>query len=97
MLYRHREQNHVKVARVGLAISKRHCKKSTGRNRIKRQVRESFRAHQGVLAGLDIVVMNQPDAATASNKALTDSLEKHWLRCRKDVTGRPGTSEMDQA
>lgn len=41
--------------------------------------------------------MNQPDAATASNKALTDSLEKHWLRCRKDVTGRPGTSEMDQA
>jgi ribonuclease P protein component len=33
-------------ARLGLAISKKHCRKSTSRNTIKRIVRESFRQHQ---------------------------------------------------
>lgn len=92
VLYRHRENNHDKVARVGLAISKRHCKQSAGRNRIKRQVRESFRHHKCELAGLDIVVMNQPDAANASNRELTTSLANHWRRCCRNQANEPGSS-----
>ena len=67
-------------ARLGLAISKKHCKKASARNRIKRVVRESFRLHQGDLQGLDIVVINQPAAALASNPELGESLESHWQR-----------------
>lgn len=69
------------VARLGLAIAKKHCRHATGRNRIKRVVRESFRRHQASLAGLDVVVINQPDATTAGNKQLFDSLAGHWERC----------------
>jgi len=71
------------TARLGLAISKKHCRRATARNRIKRLIRESFRQQQAELAGLDIVVMNQPAAANASNRQVFDSLESHWQRCRK--------------
>ena len=63
-----------------MAIAKKHCKQATARNRIKRIVRESFRHHQALLAGLDIVVMNQPAARLANNQDLFASLEQHWRR-----------------
>ena len=69
------------TARLGLAISKKHCRKATGRNRLKRIIRESFRLHQLELHGLDIVVMNQPAATLASNRDLVASLEQHWKNC----------------
>jgi ribonuclease P protein component len=70
-------------ARLGLAISRKHCRHATGRNRIKRIIRESFRQHQGDLAGLDIVVLNQPAAAAAGNETLFESLNKHWQKCMR--------------
>jgi len=70
-------------ARLGLAISKKHCRHATARNRIKRLVRESFRQQQDMLAGLDIVVINQPAAAKASNEEVFESLDEHWRRCCK--------------
>ena len=71
------------IARLGLAISKKHCRQATGRNRIKRVVRESFRQHQAELAGLDVVVINQPTASSAANRQLFDSMAAHWQRCEK--------------
>ena len=68
-------------ARLGLAIGKKNCKLATRRNRLKRIVRESFRQHREQLKRLDIVVINNPGATRASNKALFDSLEHHWRRC----------------
>ena len=76
-------RNNAELARLGLAISKKNCRQATARNRIKRIVRESFRLHQDELAGLDIVVMNQPAAKTGSNGQLFDSLTGHWTRCEK--------------
>ena len=76
-------KNDKDIARLGLAISKKHCRKAHSRNRIKRIVRESFRQHQALLAGLDVVVINQPPAATAANRPLFDSLAGHWQRCEK--------------
>lgn len=70
------------VARLGLAISKKNCKLAVGRNRIKRVVRESFRRHQEELAGIDIVVLNQPETKAASNRTLFESLERHWENVR---------------
>ena len=74
------------VARLGLAISKKNCRHATGRNRIKRIVRESFRQHQTQLAGLDIVVINQAAARNAANHALFESLTGHWENCRQRHT-----------
>jgi len=36
-----------------------------------------------MLAGLDIVVINQPAAAEASNQEVFRSLDEHWRRCCK--------------
>ena len=73
-------------ARLGLAISKKYCRKATARNRIKRVIRESFRQHPEQLAGLDIVVINQPAATMADNGAMQESLERHWQRCNEAKT-----------
>lgn len=81
VLYRTNNKN---VARLGLAIGKKNCRRAAGRNRLKRIVRESFRQHQDSLAGLDIVVLNQLAASTASNGQLFDSLERHWQECGRD-------------
>jgi ribonuclease P protein component len=80
VLCRHNTSNR---ARLGLAISKKHCRRATARNRIKRIVRESFRQQPDLLAGLDVVVINQPGAKTASNGELFESLTGHWQRCSK--------------
>jgi ribonuclease P protein component len=76
-------RNKQSIARLGLAISKKHCRKATGRNRIKRIIRESFRQQQALLAGLDVVVMNRPVATVATGREISDSLDKHWQRCSK--------------
>lgn len=67
---------------MGLAISKKHCRLATGRNRLKRIVRESFRQQRVALAGLDVVVLAQSGAAAADNRTLFDSLAKHWQKTR---------------
>jgi ribonuclease P protein component len=66
--------------RLGLAIGKKNCRLSTARNRLKRIIRESFRQNRQVMGGVDLVVLNQPAAARASNKALFESLDSHWTR-----------------
>jgi len=71
------------AARLGLAISKKNCRAATGRNRIKRIVRESFRLNQAELAGLDVVVINQPAARNGTNRQIFDSLHGHWQQCAK--------------
>jgi ribonuclease P protein component len=89
VLYRSNDQQR---ARLGLAVAKKNCKLAVDRNRIKRIVRESFRQHQGDLAGTDIVVLNQAGTHKANNKALLDSLAGHWRRCTDQNTARQGTS-----
>lgn len=69
--------------RLGMAVSKKVDKSAVGRNRIKRQVRESFRHWRANLMpdserALDIVVLARPASATICNEQLLSSLEKHW-------------------
>ena len=85
-------ENQKDIARLGLAISKKHCRQATGRNRLKRVVRESFRQHQAELAGLDVVVINQAPARAATNGQLFDSMAGHWRRCR-NTRSDDGTQE----
>lgn len=66
--------------RLGLAVSRKVSATAVGRNRIKRQVRESFRLNTANLPPIDIVVMAKRDAATAENGELRRSLQRHWQK-----------------
>ena len=64
--------------RVGIAVSRRVSPKAVTRNRIKRQIRESFRLHQAMFPDMNIVVVAQAAAATANNSVLARALSRHW-------------------
>jgi len=73
-------------ARLGLAIPRKQIRRAVERNRIKRLIRESFRRHQGLLHGLDVVVIGRSDLMKKNTQAVFECLEKHWRqvseRCR---------------
>ena len=72
-------------ARLGLAISARAVPRAIDRNRIKRQARESFRAHRAQLPALDIVMLARGGAAAAARAELRAALERLWQKL-----GAPG-------
>jgi ribonuclease P protein component len=65
---------------LGLAISRKAARRAVDRNRLKRQVRESFRHRQQELDGFDLVVMARGGVLSVSNAELRESLERHWTR-----------------
>lgn len=69
--------------RIGLAVAKRHLKRAVDRNRFKRIVRESFRAHQHELAGVDVVVIARAAAVRADRRALRASIDRQWRILRR--------------
>jgi ribonuclease P protein component len=86
--------NKTRCHRLGMAVSKKACAKAVGRNRIKRVVRENFRAHMvGITTDktMDIVVLPTVAAANLSNRILDESLSAHWQRLnRKAGDRKPG-------
>jgi len=70
-------------ARLGLAIGKKAVGNSVARNRVKRQVRESFRHVAGTLPAIDIVVGARNGARTAHNARLKESLDGLWKEIQK--------------
>ena len=66
--------------RVGLAIAKKSVRLATGRNRIKRLIREDFRQHQDCLVAVDMVILARPDLATAEASAIRATLAQLWQR-----------------
>jgi len=74
--------NDVARARIGFAVAKKNIPLATGRNRVRRAARESFRQQQS-LGGVDIVVMAQSVATQVNNSILFASLAKHWDRIRQ--------------
>jgi len=67
-------------ARLGMAVSRRVSPKAVIRNRIRRQIRESFRLTRPRLASMDYVVLAQPPAADMSRLQLREALETLWQR-----------------
>lgn len=64
--------------RLGMVIAKKHVKLACERNRIKRQIRESFRHQQELLTGLDIVILARAGADSLDNKAFAGLVSKLW-------------------
>jgi ribonuclease P protein component len=69
--------------RLGLAIAKRAVPHAVDRNRIKRQIRESFRVNRSRLPQVDVVFKARNGAAQAENAQLRAELEQLWKRVRE--------------
>lgn len=70
-------------ARLGMVIAKKYLRHAIDRNRIKRQIRESFRHNKQKLHGLDMVVLLRSDIRSVSNSLLRELLNSHWERAIK--------------
>src|SRR6187399_2115358 len=70
-------------ARLGLSIGGKAVGNSVARNRVKRQVRESFRHHATALPAWDLVVGARNGAKTAHNARLRESLAGLWIEIGK--------------
>ena len=92
-------ENGMQRHRLGMAVSKKACPKAVGRNRIKRVIRENFRAN---LIGteqdgsLDFVVLPNATAAKQDNKVLDVSLSAHWQQLIRKAGLRNTKRRQDQ-
>jgi len=66
--------------RVGLAVAVKTAGSGVARNRLRRQIRESFRLAQADLPAVDIVVAAKFPAREASATSLRASLATLWQR-----------------
>jgi ribonuclease P protein component len=80
LLARNNELDH---PRLGLVIGKKSVKLSVERNRLKRQIRESFRLHQESLVGWDIVVVARKGLGDLENAELARQFGKLWKRLER--------------
>jgi len=79
-------------ARLGLAVSRKVSKRAVERNRIKRVVRESFRAEREGLPTVDILVIARVSAAATQNPELLADLGLAWRKLKTlKQTATPGT------
>ena len=83
----------------GAARLEKACARAVGRNRIKRVIRESFRAQ---MAGselnktLDFVVLSTVATEKQSNKTLDESLAAHWQRLIRKAEYQNSGDRQDQ-
>jgi len=75
--------NELGFARLGLSIGAKAVGNSVARNRVKRQVRESFRQVASAMPALDLVVGARPGSRTAHNARLRESLNVLWTEIEK--------------
>lgn len=67
-------------ARIGMAVSRRISTRAVVRNRIRRQIRESFRLWRNRLEARDYVVVARSAARAADRRTLRLKLEQLWQR-----------------
>jgi ribonuclease P protein component len=83
-------------ARLGMAVSKKVDSRAVQRNRLKRVIRESFRAHyfsDFPHTPVDVVVLPRRQAVTISNGQLFEKLEQHWHRIDQKMNAMSSITE----
>ena len=69
-------------SRIGVIIAKKHVKKATRRNRLKRLVREQFRNNR-LTQNFDLVVLARPAANDMDNAEVMRDLTQLWADLRR--------------
>ncbi len=90
-------ENQLEHPRLGLVIGKKSVKLAVERNRIKRQIRESFRHSQNILTGVDIVIVARRGIADLSNIELRQQFDKMWKRLARQRQPALQTALADSA
>jgi len=76
--------------RLGLVIAKKHVRRATARNRIKRIIRETFRHQQqlftGPAAGLDVVILARGGIDRLDNRSLHEQLNPLWRQLQRKAS-----------
>lgn len=75
--------NATQHSRLGITVSRRVAALAVVRNRLKRQIRESFRLLKGALPPVDVVILANPAAASADAATLRRSLARHLARVQQ--------------
>jgi ribonuclease P protein component len=70
--------NQLNRPRLGLVIAKKHIRRAVDRNRMKRLIRETFRAKQQQLTGIDVIVLARKGMHEVTNAVLIEQLNKQW-------------------
>jgi len=88
--------------RLGMVIGKKSVKLSVERNRLKRQIRESFRHNLELLAGWDIVIVAKRGLGDMENEELKQQFGKLWKRLarsrpRPESPTEPGMADTPHA
>ena len=73
--------------RLGMVIAKKNVAKAVQRNRIKRQIRESFRKARHRIEPLDVVVLARRDVDKLRNPQVVVSLNSLWCDLEKKLLG----------
>ena len=68
--------NKLGFARLGMSVSTRSVGNAVRRNRVRRIIREVFRAQRPTLPALDLVVTSRPAARAAERPDIVGSLER---------------------
>jgi len=69
--------------KLGVTVSKKVSKRAVDRNRLKRVMREFFRAHQTELNGANLVLTAKPSSNSANKEELQLSLNDLWTKVLK--------------
>lgn len=72
------KSNDLDYPRLGIIIAKRNVAKAVARNRLRRIVKESFRLHQYLIKGYDVLFIAYKGLDELNNEELTQCLEKQW-------------------
>lgn len=77
--------------RLGLAVPKKVARRAVDRNRIKRQIRESFRQQQPHLPAVDVVILARGGAVEATAPQLREILDRLWNRVKAQCAPPPSS------
>jgi ribonuclease P protein component len=81
------QANGLGCARLGMSIAARILRRAVDRNRLRRLIRESFRANQQRLPPLDIVIGVRAGVQSVVNAQLRPALEQLWLKINSTCVG----------
>lgn len=88
-------RNKLNHARLGLVIGKKNVRLAVQRNRLKRQIRETFRINQYLLDDYDIVVIARKGFAEISTTELQVQFTKFWKILSSKKVNKPEVSNTN--
>ncbi len=81
-------KNDLDRPRLGLVIAKKNVRLSVQRNRVKRNVRETFRMCQHNLQGIDVIVLARRGLDQLDNKQMQEICNQLWHQLEKRAEKR---------